>query len=453
MTDAVFINPAYFPKDAASERYERFLGYIRKGNMYFHRFEPPLSLASLVSYLSAKGYESLLVDQPAEGLSAVEAAEKALRNKPRLVGVTAMTPTVKVAIEVAGEIKARSPETPVLLGGVHPTVSPATVLARDEVDIVIRGEGEGPTAWLLDGGLEKLKSGDGEAPAGICYKKGGVARISGRSHLVASLDDLPPADYGSFPAEEYVRYTSDLRGMRAISMMVTRGCPYQCAFCAVQETMGRKWRRRDPRAASRIMDELVRDLALEGIWFKDSIFNFEAGWTRAFTKARLESPVGASWQINTRCDLVRRDEIHRMADAGLAQIDLGLESGSEKTLLTLNKKITVREIRRAVRVAGERVKVSGFFMIGVPGESEEDIRQTFELAKDLGLDACSWSIYTPLPGSSLYDCLRSQGKLGPAQDFEKVHFTEADRSYCETPIERLRELYSEINEHFSRSEG
>ena len=185
-------------------------------------------------------------------------------------------------------------------------------------------------------------------------------------------------------------------------MMVTRGC-YQCAFCAVQETMGRHWRRREARHASALMDRMVGDLRLEGVWFKDSIFNLDPGWTKAFCAEREMSPVNAFWQINTRCDLVRQDEIHQMADAGLVQIDLGIESGSERTLNTLNKKITVRDIRRAVEIARKRVKVSGFFMIGVPGETEDDIRSSFELARDLDLDAYCWSIYTPLPGSSLFE--------------------------------------------------
>ena len=446
--DAVFINPAYFPKDVASQRYDRFAGFIRKGNMYFLPFEPPLGLASLVSYLRGKGLEVRLVDQPGEGLSTAEVAESALHDKPRLVGITSMTPTIKVGLELARAVKARSPATPVVLGGVHPTVSPESLLEQSEVDLVVRGEGEMPLAWLLEGGLEALAQGR-TAPQGICYKRDANRFLSGRAPLISNIEDLPPPDYHAFPVEEYVRYTQELRGMRAISMMVTRGCPYQCAFCAVQETMGRCWRRRKARHASALMDRLVADLRLEGIWFKDSIFNLNTGWTKSFCVARARSPVNAFWQINTRCDLVRQDEIHQMADAGLVQIDLGIESGSERTLNTLNKKITVRDIRRAIEIARERVKVSGFFMIGVPGETEDDIRSSFELARDLALDAYCWSIYTPLPGSSIFECLRQQGRIGPSQDFEKIHFTEADRSYCEVPIERLKELYYEINEHFS----
>lgn len=446
--DAVFINPAYFPKNVASERFDRFLDFIRGGNMYFLPFEPPLGLASLVSYLRGKGFEVQLVDQPGEGISIAEAAESALRGKPRLVGITSMSPTIKVGLDLARAVKARSPATPVVFGGVHPTISPESLLERNEVDLVVRGEGEVPLAWLLGGGLEALAQGR-TPPQGICYRSGARKILSDRAPLISNIDELPPPDYQAFPVEKYVRYTQDLRSMRAISMMVTRGCPYQCTFCAVQETMGRCWRRCDAHHASAFMDRLVSDLRLEGIWFKDSIFNLNAGWTKSFCASRERSPVKAFWQINTRCDLVRRDEIHRMADVGLVQIDLGIESGSERTLNTLNKKITVRDIRRAVKIARERVKVSGFFMIGVPGETEDDILKSFELARDLELDAYCWSIYVPLPGSSLFDCLRRQGRIGPSQDFEKIHFTETDRSYCEVPIERLKELYCEINEHFS----
>lgn len=109
----------------------------------------------------------------------------------------------------------------------------------------------------------------------------------------------------------------------------------------------------------------------------------------------IERKVGVEWQANTRINLLKEDELVLMKRAGLSQIDLGIESGSPKSLLRLNKQITVEQIREKVALAKKYVRVFGFFMIGIPGEDEEDVRQSFEFAKSLELDRWSWSIYSP----------------------------------------------------------
>ena len=234
-------------------------------------------------------------------------------------------------------------------------------------------------------------------------------------------------------------------------MIVSRGCPYACTFCAVQQTMGRKWRFKSP---GRVVDEIIAlrdEHGVEGVWFKDSIFNLNPKWTREFCRQMLERKAGVEWQALTRVNLLDESELAMMKAAGLTQIDLGIESGSPKTLLRLNKKITVAEIKEKVALAKRYVRVFGFFMIGIPGEEEEDVQQTFELAKQLELDRWSWSIYSPLPGSPLYDDLIAQGKIRPfALDHTRVHFTEAYEGICAIPPTRLKALYGEINGHFAR---
>lgn len=138
-----------------------------------------------------------------------------------------------------------------------------------------------------------------------------------------------------------------------------------------------------------------------------------------------------------------------MQKAGLVQLDLGIETGSPRSLIKLKKRITLEQIREKVRLAKKYVKVFGFFMVGIPGEEEEDVLQTFELAKELELDRSTWSIYSPLPGSTFYDELVNEGKIEPySLDYEGIHFTKAQEGICNIRAERLSELYREINEYF-----
>jgi radical SAM superfamily enzyme YgiQ (UPF0313 family) len=213
--------------------------------------------------------------------------------------------------------------------------------------------------------------------------------------------------------------------------------------------MGRKWRIKSPE---RVVDEVIllkKNHQLEGIWFKDSIFNLDKEWVKEFCRLMIEANTGIQWQSLTRVDLIDEEQIILMKQAGLTQLDLGIETGSPKSLIRLKKGITVERIKEQVAIAKRHVKVFGFFMIGIPGEQELDVQQTFDLAKDLALDRWTWSIYSPLPGSALYEDLIAEGRIEPYRlDFNQVHFTEAYDGVCDIPPVRLKELYKEINDYF-----
>jgi radical SAM superfamily enzyme YgiQ (UPF0313 family) len=285
--------------------------------------------------------------------------------------------------------------------------------------------------------------------AGVCHKVDGEAVIKAKAPLIVDLNSLPMADYEAFPIERYIEHNRHLRSVRGISMIISRGCPFPCTFCAVHETMGRKWRIKSPE---RVVDELLllkKNHQLEGVWFKDSIFNLDREWVREFCRLMIERDAGIEWQALTRIDLIDEDELIMMKRAGLTQLDLGIETGSPRSLLRLKKGITVERIRQQVRLAKRHVKAFGFFMIGIPGEDESDVQQTFELAKALELDRWTWSIFSPLPGSALYDELIAEGRIEPYRlDFHQVHFTEAYPGICQVQPERLKELYREINDYF-----
>ena len=444
----LLINPAFFDGDAFRNRFADYVDWIRGGNLYVAPFEPPLGLAYLTAALKREGHGVILLDMQGLMMDSEALAAALARERPDLVGITAMTPTLPESLRVAELAKRVLPTVPVVLGGVHPTLDPAGVLADRHVDYVVRGEGEQALAGLV----AALERGSGlDAVPGLCRRVGGVARVVEKAPPVADLDLLPPADYAAFPIERYIEHNAVLRGVRGISMILSRGCPYACTFCAVQQTMGRRWRFKSP---GRVVDEVIalRDAyGIEGVWFKDSIFNMRKSWTREFCRQMVERKVGIEWQALTRIDLLDEDELVMMKAAGLSQIDLGIESGSPRSLARLDKRITVAQIRDKVAMARRHVRVFGFFMIGIPGEEEEDVRQTFDLARSIELDRWSWSIYSPLPGSKLYDDLVAEGRIQPfALDHARVHFTEAYDGVCAIPPARLKQLYAEINDHFTR---
>jgi len=287
------------------------------------------------------------------------------------------------------------------------------------------------------------------ASDGNGYKENSKYIIPNKTPHVHDLNLYPMPDYSGFPVEEYMKYNQSLRSLKAISMIVSRGCPYPCSFCAVNQTMGHNIRFLNHEKVVSEMQMLQNKYALEGIWFKDSIFNMNKRWINNFCEEILNRNLQIKWQINTRVDLIDESQLENMVEAGLSQIDIGIESGSLESLKTLKKNITVDQIEPAVNLAKKHVKVSGFFMIGIPGETEEDIKKTFELAKRLELDKTSWSIFTPLPGSKLFNNLKKEGRLPENIDWSKIHFIDSNVSYSQVPHEKLMKDFNKIQEYFS----
>lgn len=442
----VLINPAFYDGKEFRNRFDDYLNWIKGGNLYVAPFEPPIGLAFLSAYLKERGHEVHLIDMQGLLMDSHELSRQLRELDPQLVGVTAMTPTIPEALQVAELAKEAVPRAATVLGGVHPTLDPTGVLRHEQVDYVVRGEGEEALAALAEA-LQHGRSAEGIP--GVSYRQNGEVVDGGKARLIADLDHLPMPDYQAFPVERYIEHNRHLRSIRGISILVSRGCPFHCTFCAVHQTMGRKWRIKSPQ---RVIDELLtlkRNQGIEGVWFKDSIFNLDRAWVREFCRLMIEQKVDLVWQALTRIDLIDEEELKLMKRAGLTQLDLGIETGSPKSLIRLRKGITVAKIKEQVRLAKKYVKVFGFFMIGIPGEDETDVQQTFDLAKEIELDRWTWSIYSPLPGSALYDELVAAGAIEPfTLDYRQVHFTEAYEGICEIPPPRLKELYREINDYF-----
>lgn len=441
----LLINPAFYDKSEFKNRYSDYIDWVKGGNLYVAPFEPPLGLAYLTAYLKKHGEDVELIDMQGLMMDSTELVKRIEESRADLVGITSMTTTFPAAIKVARLVREKSPNSKIMLGGVHPTLDPEGVLSYSEVDYVLRGEGEEGIYALV-----KALKGEGsfDDVPGLCYRDGEQYVVREKA-VVEDSNSIPMPDYDAFPIEQYIKHNHYLRGIRGISMLISRGCPFDCTFCAVHQTMGKKWRVKSPELLVNEIIEVKERYNLDGIWFKDSIFNVNKKWIEEFCNLMLEKEVNISWQINTRIDLVDEEQIKLMKKAGLTQIDFGIESGSNRTLERLHKHITVDQIKEKVKIAHKYVKVFGFFMIGVPGETEEDVLKTFELAKELKLDTSSWSIYSPLPGSVLYDELVEEGKVKKLNfEFEEIHFTKAYEGICDIPPDRLKELYKEINEYF-----
>ncbi|MBN1336052.1 MAG: cobalamin-dependent protein [Deltaproteobacteria bacterium] len=364
---------------------------------------PGLGLPSLAAWLEHRGHRVYIVDGHVERMD-VHTPERLLaRFRPDLVGITAMTPVVPAALAVARACRRLFPGVPIVLGGAHPTVLPEDVLAHSEVDFVVRGEGEVTLAELVEGS-------DPATLAGLSWRAvDGIVHNPDRP-LLPDLDALPSPAWHLLPLSRYRPGLGTYRKLPAVSLMTARGCPNRCTYCF--NLFGHQVRRQTP---TRVVEEVRRLRAVHGIrqiQFYDDTFTLRKDWVLELCGRFAREVPDVAWTCYGRVDTVDADMLDSMARAGCHQICFGVESGDPEVLRTVEKHITIDQVRTAVRLAREAgIRPRGTFMIGNQGETPASMQRTIDLALSLDIDVALFSVATPYPGTAFYRWAEAEGRL------------------------------------------
>lgn len=371
---------------------------------------PPLGVLYVAAALRAAGHEVSVYDgDPAvrPGL----ASEIASVN-PDLVGFSFLTMTWGRALRLAEDVRARLPMAKLIAGGAHATADPVGTLGTFPLDAVVVGEGE-ETALDLVRRLGAGEPWDG-TPGVVTAAGAGPARP-----FVVSLDSLPFPARDLLGHEPYLRPPGLIRGWassRIVSMLAGRGCPFACAFCESHRQMGTRVRMRSVANVIAELDQLVTRDRIRGMYWVDDVFTHDRAWVLTFCEALRARPYRLRWACQSRVTSVDGALLAAMRNAGCVQVDFGVESGSATVLKGMHKAITPTDVEEAfslARSAGLRTGAS--FILGSPGETEEDLKATAELARRIDSD---WTIFffsTPYPGTELYERAESRwGQTWPA---------------------------------------
>ena len=361
--------------------------------------QPPMGLALLAAVLEKEGFDTRIVDANAQGLGPEEVAP--LVTGADAVGLTAMTPTIGAAIEIAGQLKSVKPDLPVILGGAHATLLPEETLASAPgVDIIVRGEGEKVFPDLLRS-LESKQTVD-NIP-GISYRKDGEVIDTAGATTNIDLNSLPFLAYHLLPWRRYRPHPPHGRASPFAAVITSRGCPYHCSYCS-KPVFGSKFR---AQSAERVVEEIAyyqEKFGIKELAFYDDVFTLDGKRAYAIAENILGRGLKVHWTCETRVNLVNKELLHSMKRAGCYAIAYGIESASPEILDTLGKNITVEQAEEAVRMTREAgIQIIGYFMIGSPGENLETIRKTIDLAKKLRLDFAQFAVTTAFPGTALWD--------------------------------------------------
>ncbi len=383
---------------------------------------PPLGLAYIAAVLEKNGFAVKITDMPVEGITEEQLASILKEFKPSIVGITATTPTIGYSARLAAFCKKELPDVLVVVGGPHATAVPEQVASDKNVDIVVRGEGEYSfleIAEAVKGGKEL------SGIKGISYKDGKNAVHNGPRPLIENLDELPLPARHLLPMKKY--FYVDAKAWPMTTIFTSRGCPGMCLYCSAHLTFGRGFR---ARSAKNVVDE-VEQLVKEGfreIHFLDDTFTLDRKRAVEICDEIKRRGLKFIWCCpnGVRVNAVDAELLKKMKDAGCYSLAFGFESGNQQVLNNVKKGITLEQSRNAIRMAkAAGIETWGFFMMGLPGETEQTVRDTIDFAKELDPDIAKFHITIPLPGTELFELWKKEGVI-KTEDWDKygIHASE-----------------------------
>ncbi|MCD6483519.1 MAG: cobalamin-dependent protein [Candidatus Odinarchaeota archaeon] len=358
---------------------------------------PPLGLAYLASVARNKGHDVRIIEAIGENKTFEDLHRELIHYDPDVVGITATTSMIPDAYILARMAKEINPNIIILVGGPHVTFVPEQTLKEcPEIDIVVRGEGEQTFAELLDE-IEKQK--EFKKVLGLTYRdRDGTIKSTGPRPLIANVDNIP------FPAFDLINWDAyKFSGVRYGTIITSRGCPFQCIFCSSSLQFGKKYRAHSAERVLREIKILYDEYRIREIEFLDDTFTLNRKRARKIADMIINEGFDLSWSVSSRVDTFDKMTGERMHKAGAHTIYFGLESGTQKILDYIGKRITLHQSRDAVRMAKKiGLQTLGSFIIGFPQETKEDIKKTINFAKHVGVDYAQFTVATPFPGTKLW---------------------------------------------------
>jgi anaerobic magnesium-protoporphyrin IX monomethyl ester cyclase len=389
------------------------------------RTTPHLGLAYLAAVSERRGDEVSIFDMDVEDISL---AEHISAYRPHIVGISSNTPQVQQAWRDARSIKAIT-DVPIVIGGPHPSALPDESAARPEIDVVVRGEGEATWLELCDI-VDRARAGGDltgtalldpanhllDAVHGITYKTPSGAMQCNRDRAaIEDLDSLPWPAYHFFKMDRYTSLQPAMdrvEGARSFSMMTSRGCPYRCTFCS-QSIMPEKWRARSPQSVVAEFRHLIKDLGAQEIGVLDDSANINRKRLSEISQMLIDEGLNTvPWNMinGMRANLADKDMLSLMKRAGCIRSAFGVETGDEGMLVSINKNENLDQIRQAFKNAKEvGMETVAFFIIGLPGDTEETIERSIRFAIELDPLVANFSMMTPYPGTLVYEQIKSGG--------------------------------------------
>lgn len=418
MLDVLFVNPP-------SPDGEVFIRDIcRVGRRSREKMVWPQTALAQLAAMVADRCEVAILDCIAEEITWPQFQKYLEEKRPRFMVTHVTAPTL--TNDMYGTFLAKAVGAETIAIGTHVTpLTRETMEAFPSVDYVIRGEPELTFRELIEA---RKASRDLAEVKGLAFRRKGEIVINEDRPLIENLDELPLPLHNLLPLDKY--RIPMIRGPYTF-VLVNRGCPARCRFCIQRVMWKNKVRSRSPEHIIQEL-KLLDSLGIRNIHFEADLFTYDREMVISLCQLILKEGLKIRWTCNSRVDMVDPEMLALMKRAGCWMISWGIESGSQKVLNRARKGINLAKIEQALHWAKEAgIGNWGYFIIGLPGETEETIEETISLAKRLPLDLALFHIAVPYPGTDFYEEAKEQGwlRMRRWEDFDMDEHTVLEYPY------------------------
>jgi anaerobic magnesium-protoporphyrin IX monomethyl ester cyclase len=380
-----------------------------------------------VSYLTSQGFENYKrnlanIDMPIW----LEIADVIREYHPQIIGITVKSQNLFSALNIIRIAESIDNDIRIIVGGPYPSMIEESIMKYSRIDIAVIGEGERTIIELLnafennDIALSQIK--------GIVYRNGEEIVKNPRRELIDDLDSLPfPHEYAQSILIDFEKYPKTaFRNIFAI-----RGCPFSCLFCGSHKIWTRKVRFRSVKSVIEEIGSLMSNFGLKAINFDDDTFGVNSEYIETLVTAIKNHFPDLKWTCELHVNLVNDKNINIMKSAGCNCIFIGVESGNNKILKSVNKAITIEDAYKACKIIRKyKIQVNAFFIIGFPEETEQTIMDTYKAIKNIKCDTVSFSIFTPYEGTQLFNICRDKGLI-KNNNIVYYHHQSPENYFCE----------------------
>ena len=389
-----------------------------------------LGLGYLAAVLEKNNYRVDVIDCQVLKLSLDDFRSEIKKRKPDIVGVTSSTLTYQTTLKLVKIAKEASPNCITIAGGSHVTFWDDHALEEcPELDIVVRREGENTMLELVQR-IEAEKS-YFDVLGTTCRKEGKIIKNLDRPYI-EDLDSLPFPSRHLWPMERF-RELEDI-----LYLVTSRGCVYWCEFCTTVRMHGRKYRMRSQKNVVNEIEYLNKTYGISKFTFCDDAFTVDQPRTEALCSEIQKRGLKIEWNCGTRVDMLTKDLLLKMKEAGCVSVWFGVESGTQQVLDAMKKGITpelTMKVLGWVREAGLMPVPN--VILGFPGETKKSAWDTIKFVEKVAPDAVGfYNVATPFPGTPMYDLVKEKGWLR-VTDFDKYDTT---KPIFETPWLSMKEL-------------
>ena len=332
-----------------------------------------------------------------------------LKEELLFVGISALTGQVSQGVPIAESVRSIMPEVPIVWGGWHATIFHESTIASDLVDVVARGEGEDTIRELAKAFQGRMQFGEIK---GITYLEDDLVMVNPDRPIAAEFEEevLP---YDLVDPQHYEVVNNQL------SMITSRGCPHDCTYCSIRTYYERRWYGNEATKVVNVIEQLRDKFQVTHFVFQDSNFFADPRRARSICEELIERDLGVTWQASGHINPLAvffRNGGEILEQAGCVRLAMGVESGSQRMLDEMKKGLKVETLMEvAAYLDKTEIQLSCNFMMGLPGETEPDLLETFRVVRKLHEIHPEMGtvvyMYMPVPGSPMYDAELEAGLI------------------------------------------